>query len=108
MTVEDIIREVKSNPLCKGITFSGGCPMCNAYELITLAKKLKQMNYNIWMYCGERLGDLNGKQLELLQYADVLVDGKYIEEEKDLNLKFRTSKNQRILRNGIDFFVRTI
>lgn len=104
MSVEEILTEIKSNPLCQGVTFSGGCPMCNASDIIPLAVALKYENYNIWCYCGETLEELqNIAQLALLSYIDVLVDGRFIEEEKDLSLNFRGSKNQRILYKSKDY-----
>lgn len=97
VTIPYILSVIESDELSKGVTFSGGCPLCNAENIISLAKELKEKGYNIWCYCGEKIEELKGKQLELLRYIDVLVDGKYMKELRDDTLAFRGSKNQRII-----------
>ena len=104
--VEEIMDEIKSNPLCQGVTFSGGEPFHQADKILPLAKKLKEEGYNIWCYTGytlEQILTYSVLKPKLLEYIDVLVDGKFIEEQKDLTLKFKGSRNQRILRRGIDY-----
>ena len=98
VTMQYLLNIIKNDALSYGVTFSGGCPMCNNIdEIIKLAKEIKLLGKNIWCYCGERFEELTIKQKELLQYIDVLVDGKYIHELRDLTLAFRGSKNQRII-----------
>lgn len=100
MTVDELVREVASNPLTD-VTFSGGEPFLQAKEASEAAKKLKAMNKNIWIYTGYTLEELLASndpyKLELLRYCDVLVDGPFLEEERDLSLTFRGSRNQRII-----------
>lgn len=107
MTTEEIISEIKANPLCKGITFSGGEPFFQAKEIIPLAEKLKKSEYNIWCYTGYTLEEIltneNKEIKRLLSLCDVLVDGRYEKKSKDLSLAFRGSKNQNILYRGADF-----
>ncbi|MEG2429739.1 MAG: 4Fe-4S single cluster domain-containing protein, partial [Oscillospiraceae bacterium] len=92
---------IKKNPLLKGVTFSGGEPFCQAKELIYIAKKVKEMGKDIWCYSGYTYEELQKKPQpfseELLDLVDVLVDGKFILEQRDLTLKFKGSKNQRII-----------
>ncbi|OHD22850.1 MAG: anaerobic ribonucleoside-triphosphate reductase activating protein [Spirochaetes bacterium GWC1_27_15] len=97
VSMQYLLNIVKNDTLSKGVTFSGGCPMCNAKSLIPLAKKLKELGYSIWAYCGETIEDLNGDQLDLLQYIDVLIDGRYEDKLRDDTLAFRGSSNQRII-----------
>ena len=86
-----------------GITFSGGDPMFQPEACTDLAAYCKNKGYNIWVYTGftyEQLIKLSENKpiyREFLNYIDVLVDGKFIQEEKNLNLLFRGSNNQRIL-----------
>ena len=86
-----------------GITFSGGDPMFQPYACTDLAAYCKKKGYNIWVYTGftyEELMKLSENKpiyREFLNYIDVLVDGKFIEEEKNLNLLFRGSNNQRLI-----------
>lgn len=99
-TINEVINEIKSNKIIQGITFSGGEPFYQQInEIIELAKILKNMNYNIWAYSGYSFEKIikDKNKFKLLQYIDVLVDGKYIEEQRDLTLKFKGSLNQRII-----------
>ena len=86
-----------------GITFSGGDPMFQPYPCMKLAKYCKDKGYNIWVYTGftyEKIMDLAKKDkiyLEFLKYIDVLVDGPFILKERNLNLLFRGSNNQRLI-----------
>ncbi len=100
MDVDMIYNSIKANPLCGGVTFSGGEPFCQAKNLTLLAKKLKTDGYEIAAYSGytfEQLYKSTHEQKDLLRYLDVLIDGPFLEAEKDLTLRFRGSKNQRIL-----------
>jgi len=103
VSLQYLLNIVDCDKLAVGVTFSGGCPMCKPEQAIPLAKEIVKRNKNIWCYCGETLEQLKDKQLELLQYIDVLVDGKYIDKLRDDTLPFRGSSNQRILYKGKDF-----
>lgn len=100
MTVDEVVQEVASNPLTD-VTFSGGEPFFQAKEVSQVAKRLKKLNKNLWIYTGYTYEQLVSSNdcftLELLSYCDVLVDGPFILEERDLTLKFCGSKNQRII-----------
>ncbi|WP_284139092.1 MULTISPECIES: anaerobic ribonucleoside-triphosphate reductase activating protein [unclassified Virgibacillus] len=100
MSIEEILREVESNPLTD-VTLSGGEPFIQAKELVKLVALLKERGKNVWIYSGytyEQLStSINPYQQELLALCDVLVDGKFIQEERDLSLSFRGSRNQSII-----------
>ena len=87
----------------QGITFSGGDPMYQPYPCTEIAKYCKEKGYNIWVYTGftyEELMKMAKKDkiyLEFLKYIDVLVDGRFILKERDLNCLFRGSRNQRLI-----------
>lgn len=100
MEASDILRAIRSDPLVRGVTFSGGEPFLQARELAPLARALKGRGYELASYTGFLFGDLlNGPDAarELLGHLDVLIDGPYIEDERSLELRFRGSRNQRIL-----------
>lgn len=91
--------EQLSKPYIKGITFSGGHPLEdeNKNKVHHLCKEIKK-NFptkDIWLYTGYTLEDL--QSYAILEYVDVLVDGPYIEEQRDITLPFRGSKNQRLI-----------
>ena len=86
------------------VSFLGGEPLAdeNYDTIVKLAKSID--NKKKWCYTGYTLEELkaSGKE-EILKYIDVLVDGRYVDELRDLNLEFRGSSNQRILYRGKDF-----
>ena len=94
--VEDLIR---TNPLCRGVTFSGGEPFLQAGELFRLSQRLK--GYELAAYTGFTLEELfkdgTQEQKKLLSVLDVLIDGPFVLAERSLDLSFRGSRNQRIL-----------
>lgn len=100
LSVKDVLEIIKTNPMARGVTFSGGEPFNQASELKNLGKELKNLGYEVASYSGYTFEELlNGtkEQKELLETIDVLVDGKFILNEKSLEVPFRGSKNQRII-----------
>ena len=98
--VADLVDVVKSNPLCRGVTFSGGEPFAQAAGFAKLARLLKKEGYEVASYSGytfEELLDGSGDQKELLASIDILIDGPFVLAERSLELVFRGSRNQRIL-----------
>lgn len=95
------------NPYVDGITFSGGDPLhpLNVNTILWLCTqiKLKYPTKNIWLYTGYTLDDIQYLYSSILEYIDVLVDGKYIEELKSPEKHWVGSRNQRVLRRGFDF-----
>jgi len=99
MSAEELAEEIGKciSPLTRGVTFSGGDPLLQAEgleETIKLLRK-KHPHIDIWLYSGYCFEEIQA--LPLLREADVLVDGPFIEEEKDLTLPFRGSRNQRLI-----------
>ena len=82
------------------VTFTGGDPMFHPEGFIKLARMIKEnTDKTIWCYTGYRFEDLllHPIRRELVELCDVIVDGRYIKEEKDISLHFRGSRNQRII-----------
>ena len=94
---EDIITAIKKNPLLTGITLTGGEPFLQIAPAIEIAQAAKNLNLNVWCYTGYKFENLPAQADELLRNIDVLVDGAYIEELRDLELNFRGSSNQRVI-----------
>lgn len=98
--VEAVVEIVRSNPLCRGVTFSGGEPFAQAAAFAKLARLLKAKGYEVASYTGytfEQLLNGNPAQKDLLSTIDILIDGPFLLEEKSLEIAFRGSRNQRIL-----------
>ena len=97
---EDALKIVRSNPLSRGVTISGGEPFSQAESFTKLAILLKENGYEVASYSGftfEQLVNGTEAQKDLLRHIDVLIDGPFLQSEKSLTLNFRGSKNQRIL-----------
>lgn len=101
ISIDEIILKIKKSRLTSGVTFSGGEPFLQAKEFFHLAKKIKELKYHIISYTGytfeEILLNKNKYFRKLLEISDILIDGKFILGQKSIDLKFRGSKNQRII-----------
>ena len=98
--VEAVVDIVQSNPLCRGVTFSGGEPFAQAEAFSRLARLLKEKGYEVASYSGYTFEELlkgTEAQKELLQSIDILIDGRFVLAQKSLEIAFRGSRNQRIL-----------
>ena len=99
MHTDEILQKVLADSFAD-VTFSGGDPMYQPEGFTKLAHAIKkQTRKNIWCYTGYTFEKLlqNPRQAQLLEYIDVLVDGKFKEELKDEDLYFRGSRNQRLI-----------
>ena len=100
--------ESLNHPYVKGLTLTGGHPLeiYNLPDIVSLMKEVKTRfpDKDIWVYTGRTMNSLqmptrNIEQTYLqrvLEYADVIVDGPFIESKKDITLRFRGSSNQNI------------
>ena len=105
----DKILDLMNHPYIAGLTLLGGEPLehVNQQGILPLLRKVKEKfpDKNIWCYSGYTFEkDILGRMYkeweetpELLSYIDVLVDGKFEEDKKDIKLRFRGSSNQRII-----------
>lgn len=97
--IEDKFFELIDRPYIKRVAILGGEPLAdeNKSVVLDLIKRIKGKypNKSIYLYTGYTFEEISS--LNNLQYVDVLVDGRYIEEQKDLTLEFRGSKNQRLI-----------
>lgn len=104
MEVEDKFLKLIQRPFIQRVSILGGEPLAdeNYPTVIYLLKTID--NVEKWVYTGYRKEELMyfGKH-EVFKHADVIVDGRYVDELRDLSLSFRGSSNQRILRKGVDF-----
>lgn len=91
---DEIITAVQKNPLLDGITLTGGEPFLQIDAVNEIARRTKDLGLSVWCYTGFTYDEI---QPHWLKYIDVLVDGAYIENLRDLELQFRGSSNQRII-----------
>ena len=99
---DKIIERINNDFMIDGVTFSGGDPFEQAEAFAEIAKNINP-ELNIWCYTGYTLQEIIDKAnekpewVDLLTHIDVLVDGKFEEDKKDRNLKFKGSSNQNII-----------
>ncbi|WP_432740120.1 anaerobic ribonucleoside-triphosphate reductase activating protein [Ligilactobacillus agilis] len=101
--LEDQIIADLGQSYVQGLTLLGGEPFLNTQVCLQLVKRVRAEyghQKDIWSWSGytwEELQKESADKLELLSYLDVLVDGRFLEAQKDLTLQFRGSANQRII-----------
>ncbi len=105
--LELIDKAISANGIKRNFSLLGGEPLCDenldlSYKILQYIKN-KYPTIKIFCWTGYYLESFSKKQKECLKFIDVLIDGPYIEEQKDITLKFRGSSNQRIRKKGIDF-----
>lgn len=100
---DELFRECTADGLNTGVTFSGGEPFCQPQPLYYLGTRFKERGYHLMSYSGWTFEELLKKAEheeyvgKLLSILDVLVDGRFIEEQRSLALQFRGSENQRLI-----------
>ena len=101
ISVQELYEDIRRNPYLKGVTFSGGEPFCHVEGLLELAKMLKADGLHLMSFSGYTLEELEARgdaaTDELLGLLDILVDGRYIDEQRNLTLLYRGSENQRLI-----------
>ncbi len=98
---ETLFADFQKSPFLKGITFSGGEPFCQPAPLAELGKLVHAAGKDVMTYTGytyEQLVEKRDPDVDaLLRETDLLVDGPFIQAQRNLELKFRGSENQRLI-----------
>jgi anaerobic ribonucleoside-triphosphate reductase activating protein len=101
ISVAEIIAAIKANPLLSGLTLSGGDPFTQAAPCAVLAEQVRALGLGVMVYTGYLWEDLlaagSPAQRRLIEAADILVDGPFIQAQKNIDLRFRGSANQRLI-----------
>lgn len=96
-----IISNIDSFNVKRNLSVLGGEPLCpqNVEGVINLCREFKKVYPDklIYLWTGYTIEEFNQKQKQILEYVDFIIDGKFEEAKKNLNLKLRGSSNQRIL-----------
>ncbi len=82
------------------VTLSGGDPLAQPQSTLELAKRIKgELGYNIWCYTGYTWEQIQGEPSlsAIMNYVDTLVDSPFVVAERDTTLRFRGSRNQRVI-----------
>ncbi|MGN0704173.1 MAG: anaerobic ribonucleoside-triphosphate reductase activating protein [Lentihominibacter sp.] len=98
-----LMEEIDKDPLLAGVTFSGGEPLCQPEAFAYMAEQIKDRGLSLTVFSGytyEQISHMceeNDAVRELMELTDILIDGPFIKEERDLTLQFRGSRNQRVI-----------
>jgi len=100
--IEEIKKQLKIIKGQTGLTFCGGEPMLQSLACKEISEWVKkELGWSVWCFTGYLYEDLKkegGDRWEFIKTLDVLIDGPFVLAEKDLSLKFRGSRNQRLIR----------
>lgn len=98
-TIAGEIFKALSPEYISGLTILGGEPLdpLNVAQVTALARVYKFLfrEKSLWIYTGYKYEDV--QDLEIMDFVDVLVDGRFLEDQKDISLQFRGSRNQRLI-----------
>lgn len=98
---DEIIAYIQKTPFISGLTLSGGDPMYSAKEITPFIERLRKdvKDISVWIYSGFRFEEIleNSEMFDLLKLCDVLVDGEFVLEQRDITLSYKGSRNQRII-----------
>lgn len=100
--IEDMFMSYVKSPNVEGVSILGGEPMEQTMDtaLIELLKRIKkETGKSIWLWSGFTYESIikDNKKKAILECIDVLIDGKFLAEKRNLNLKYRGSENQRVI-----------
>ncbi len=97
MTVDEIMARVVEEDF--NVTLSGGDPLWQVGKILPLARAIKEKGYTLWLYTGFVWEEIlaSPELSKILQWVDVVVEGRFIESKRDISLRFRGSSNQRIV-----------
>lgn len=98
---DEIVDYIRRTPFISGLTLSGGDPMYSAAELTPFVERVKKElpNISVWIYSGFTYEAIvaDADMFALLKLCDVLIDGRFILEQRDITLAYKGSTNQRLI-----------
>jgi len=100
--IDDVLTQLSQFKGQSGLTFCGGEPFVQSKQCKVIADYVhKELGWNVWSFSGftyEIIKEYGGAPWELLKSLDALIDGPFILKQRDLSLRFRGSRNQRLLK----------
>lgn len=101
LSIDELWEDILKSRNISGITFSGGEPFCHVEPLLEIAKRAKAAGLDLMSYSGYTYEQLTGRKDpatdDFLGMLDILVDGPFIEAQRNLELVYRGSENQRVI-----------
>lgn len=98
MTITELVEHIRENDF--DVTLSGGDPIYQIDAIIPLCREIRALGKNIWLYTGYTIEEIeeSASLSRILNEVDAIVEGPFIESQRDLSLHFRGSANQRIIK----------
>jgi len=101
VTIDEVMERLSKFRGQTGLTFCGGEPFVQAKACREIAERVrKEFGWNVWSFTGftyEAIKDYGGEPWELMKSLDAVIDGPFVLKQRDLSLRFRGSKNQRLI-----------
>lgn len=101
VSIDEVLERLSKFRGQRGLTFCGGEPFVQPQACREIAERVrKELNWDVWSFSGftyETIKEYGGEPWELLKSLDALIDGPFILKQRDLGLKYRGSRNQRLL-----------
>lgn len=105
--VNKLYEKIISTDGIEGITISGGEPLYQSSAILKVVKKLKENGLTAMLYTGFEVEEIDDPIAnELVHISDIVIYGRYLEEERTTSLKWRGSKNQKIVFNNKEYKLR--
>lgn len=97
MSVDDLVERIRQADM--NVTLSGGDPLYQIDGVVELCRRIHELGKSVWVYTGFTLEEIEADEslARVLLCADVLVEGPFVMALRDTSLRFRGSKNQRII-----------
>lgn len=102
MTVDEIMAVVSDNGF--DVTITGGDPLMHIEQVLALARCIKSVGLNLWLFTGFTIEQIRASASlrRIIDAVDAIVEGPFVAEERDTSLRFRGSRNQRIIIHNQD------
>jgi anaerobic ribonucleoside-triphosphate reductase activating protein len=101
VSIGELVAAIRSNHLLSGLTLTGGDPFTQAASCALLAEQVRALGLSVMVYTGYLWEDIlaagNPAWRRLIEAANILVDGPFIQAQKNIDLRFRGSANQRLI-----------
>lgn len=102
VAIDEVLQRLREFKGQTGLTFCGGEPFVQAKAVREIAERVqREFGWDVWSFTGfthEVIREFGGEPWEFLKTLDALIDGPFILKERDLSLRFRGSRNQRLLK----------
>jgi len=94
--INELIEKIASTDEIQGITLLGGEPLQQAESVLKIIQAVKELGLSVFLYTGYELDEFNEQMQACFDASDIVVTGRYVHQERDTNLRWRGSRNQKV------------